>query len=167
MSNTSEYKAGDVVNGHMLASDGTWVPVAAAPAAPTVERTVEPKNGLGIAALILGIIGLVSGLIPLFFWFAITMGVVALVLGLVGRARVKRGVATNRKSALFGVLTGVGAIAIGIWGATIVFGAFNQLDEDLSEISNDVDAYSECVDALDVNDPDYLTKLDACDATSE
>jgi hypothetical protein len=163
MSNTPQSKAGDVVNGHMLASDGTWVPVTAAPAA----LTVEPKNGLGIVALILGIIGLVSGLIPLFFWFAIAMGVVALVLGLVGRARVKRGVATNRKSALFGVLTGVGAIAIGIWGATIVFGAVNQLDEDLSEISNDVDAYSECVDALDVNDPDYLTKLDACDATSE
>jgi lysylphosphatidylglycerol synthetase-like protein (DUF2156 family) len=163
MSNTPKYKAGDVVNGHMLASDGTWVPVAAAP----VALAVEPKNGLGIAALILGIIGLVSGLIPFFFWFAIAMGVVALVLGLVGRARVKRGVATNRKSALFGVLTGVGAIAIGIWGATIVFGAVNQLDEDLSEISNDVDAYSECVDALDVNDPNYLTKLEACDASSE
>jgi hypothetical protein len=48
-----------------------------------------------------------------------------------------------------------------------VFGDVNQLDEDLSEISNDVDAYSECVDALDVNDPNYLTKLEACDASSE
>lgn len=126
------YQPGDVANGHILAQDGTWQLVGA-----TVEPVREPKNGFGIAALILGIMGAVSGLIPLFFWFALAMGVTALVLGLVGLARVKRGAATNRKTTLWGTITGGLAVVLGIVGLVIVINAANELSNDLDDLGDD------------------------------
>jgi len=47
--------------------------------------SAPPRNGLGTAALICGIVGAVLGLIPLLFVLSLGLGVTALILGLVGR----------------------------------------------------------------------------------
>lgn len=124
--------------------------------------SAPPRNGLGIAGLILGIVGILFGLVPLTFWIAGPLGVTGLVLALVGRARVKRGEATNRKTALFGVLTSVIALALSVWGATIFFDAVDEVDRTFDEF----DSYLECVDAIDIEDPDLDEKLAACDEQS-
>lgn len=76
--------------------------------APLVSRPAERRNGFGLTALILGIIGLILafaiiGLIP---------ALLALIFGIVGIRRVSRGIATNRGVAITGVVLGVLGIAI-------------------------------------------------------
>lgn len=116
------------------------MPAAAAPVAPVpvpmapAAAGVSPRNGMGIAGLVLGLCGLVVGLIPLFGIGAILLGVVGLVLGLVGLARARRRVATNTRSAVSGVVASVLAVALGIYGCVVVVGAVNQLGQDLSSV---------------------------------
>ncbi|WP_199566465.1 DUF4190 domain-containing protein [Streptomyces corynorhini] len=66
-----------------------------------------PRNGLGIAALVVSLIGLV------FFWTVvggIVLGLLAIVFGVIGFRRGKRGEATNGTMALIGAIIGVLAI---------------------------------------------------------
>jgi hypothetical protein len=69
----------------------------------------RPRNGLGVASLVLGI----SSLLCL-FWLVVP-AVLAVIFGFVGRARAKRQEATNGGLALGGIITGslalVGALA--------------------------------------------------------
>src|SRR5436305_5330947 len=75
--------------GWWKASDGRWYPprTPPTPAAPSVIYVEKAaSNGLAVAALVLGIIGVVVGLIPLFFFIALPLGVLAFVFGLIGRS---------------------------------------------------------------------------------
>ncbi|MCT4356502.1 DUF4352 domain-containing protein [Streptomyces sp. Je 1-79] len=82
---------------------------------------VAMRNGLGTAALTLGIIGTVAGVIPLFFWLAGLLGLIALILGLVGRGRVKRGEANNKGVTTTGVVLGLAALVLSVVGAVITY----------------------------------------------
>lgn len=61
----------------------------------------QPQNGLGLAALILGIVAFLTSWFPL---LGIPVGVVGLILGILGLNKVKKGLATNRGMALAGVI---------------------------------------------------------------
>jgi hypothetical protein len=111
--------------------DGTAWSGQEAPRATTLPPS-SARNGLGIAALILGIIGAISGLIPLFFWLAGILGVIGLILGFAGRGRAKRGESTNGTMALWGIITSAAALVLSIVGVVIVVGAFEDLGEDVS-----------------------------------
>jgi FtsH-binding integral membrane protein len=68
------------------------------------------RNGLGVAALVLGIISL------LFMIFlppiGVVLGILALIFGIIGVRRARRGEATNRGQALAGAITGgIGLVA--------------------------------------------------------
>jgi hypothetical protein len=102
-----------------------------------VERSAEPKNGLGLAALILGVFGVAAGLIPFLFWAAMGLGFLAALLGLIAVRRKRQGRATNGKTAWASIISGLTAFSLGIWGATIVFGAVNDAVNSLdSEVNN-------------------------------
>ncbi|MFI2368576.1 DUF4352 domain-containing protein [Streptomyces sp. NPDC018833] len=94
------------------------------------------RNGLGTAALVLGIIGIIFGVIPFLFWIGTVLGLLALVLGLVGRGRAKRGEATNKGAATAGTVLGllalIASIAIGI--VTVM-----AVDEAVDEINKSVE----------------------------
>ncbi|MBA2472806.1 MAG: DUF4190 domain-containing protein [Pseudonocardiales bacterium] len=63
-----------------------------------------PRNGFGIAALVLGLLALVL------CWTivgGIVFGILALIFGLLGRARAKRGQATNGGLSVAGIVLGV------------------------------------------------------------
>lgn len=76
------------------------------------------RNGLGIAALVLGIIGLLTS------WavFGGLFGLLAIILGFVGLGRVRRGEASNRGMSITGIVLGVLSVAIAVLVA-VAFGA--------------------------------------------
>lgn len=98
------------------------------PAAPQVMR-----NGLGTAALILGIIGTVSGFMPFLFWLAGILGVIALILGLVGKGRVKRGEANNKGVALTGAILGLASLVLSVVGIVIVVTAVSDAVDEIDK----------------------------------
>ncbi|MFE7749843.1 DUF4190 domain-containing protein [Streptomyces sp. NPDC057428] len=104
------------------------------PYAPTqVPGTHPARNGLGVAALVLGIIGTVSGLVPLLFWLAGILGVIALILGLAARGRAKRGEATNKGVATFGAVLGLVSLILSVVGAVLTFKAVDDVVKDINK----------------------------------
>ncbi len=91
----------------------------------------EPRNGFGLTAVILGVIGLLFGLVPLTGFIAFGLGFGAVVFALANRGRLKRNKATNRKSTWAGLVAGLLAMALGVWGMVIVFTAANDLGNNL------------------------------------
>ena len=119
-------------------------PSSPAPDRPQSAAQRAPRNGPGIAALILGIIGVLSavvlgiigvlsGLVPFFFWVAGILGIVGLFLGLIGYGRFQRSEASNGTMALWGIVTSaVAAVVVSIVGAVILVGVFADLGGEAS-----------------------------------
>lgn len=79
----------------------TGLPSGLAPVTAPSPGLRRPRNGLGIAALVLGLIGVIP--FPLTGWFSI----LAIIFGAVGAKRASRGEATNRTMALWGMWLGI------------------------------------------------------------
>lgn len=101
------------------------------PAAP-------PRNGFGITALVLALIGLVFSLIPLTGFIALILGGLAVLFGLLGVARTRKGVATNKIMSWIGTGLGGLSLVVGIVGMVIVFQAADQFVRDMDKISDDL-----------------------------
>ena len=84
---------------------------------PGYAGGAAPRNGLGVAALVLGLLAVLTG----FFVLGGVLGVVAVVLGVLGRGRAKRGEATNGGVALAGIVLGL--VGIALTAAVIAIGA--------------------------------------------
>jgi hypothetical protein len=82
------------------------------PAGPPMA--IRPRNGIGTAALVVGVVSLVLAALVIFFPIAAVLGIVAAILGLVGMRRASRGEATNRGHAVAGVVTGVLGLVVAI-----------------------------------------------------
>jgi hypothetical protein len=70
---------------------------------------VQPRNGLGTAGLVCGIIAVV---LCWTVYVGVILGILAICFGAVGMGRAKRGEATNRSSAMAGLILGIVAIAL-------------------------------------------------------
>ncbi|MER7859204.1 DUF4190 domain-containing protein [Amycolatopsis japonica] len=89
-------------------------PYQAAPVA------TPPRNGLGTAGFVLGLVGLLFSPIPFIGVIAWPLVIVGLVLAGIGFSRAKSGVANNKGLALTGIiLSAVGLVVCILW--TIVF----------------------------------------------
>jgi hypothetical protein len=73
--------------------------------------TAAPRNGMGTAALVLGIIALLSCWTVL---GGLLLGALALIFGIIGRRRANRHQATNGGAALAGAILGGLALAVSI-----------------------------------------------------
>jgi len=80
------------------------------------------RNGLAIAALIFGIIGVLSVFLPFGLWVAGILGTIGLILGLIGYGRFQRSEAANGTMALWGIIISAIALVISIVGAVILVG---------------------------------------------
>ncbi len=90
------------------------------PAAPPSAR---PGNGLGVAALVLGVASLVAAVSFILFYLGLLGGLIAAVLGGIAVTRGRAKGATNPGQATAGILCGVLALAIAIVFA-VRFGTF-------------------------------------------
>jgi len=121
------------------------------PYAGQAPPPVAPRNGLGIGALVIAIIGLVSCLTVV---GGVLLGVVAVIMGLVARGRVKRGEADNGGVALAGVVLGFLSILAGLafipiwvifWNG--VFGVtVNEYVDCLNKAGQDSTARQQCTE---------------------
>jgi Domain of unknown function (DUF4190) len=115
---------------------------------PRWSGNPAPRNGIGTAALVLGVIGFLLAIIVL----GGLLGIVAIILGIVGLSRVRRGEATNRGSAIAGIV--LGALAVLLAGVLVVAGAtfisdnkeeFDDLGDCLDKATTDQDR-DDCAD---------------------
>lgn len=94
------------------------------------------RNGLGIAALCCGLIGILVGLIPFMFLASGALGILAIVFGIIGIRRVGRSEASNRGMAISGLVTGVAAFALAIWGIVIIMSGLNAVSTELNDLDH-------------------------------
>ena len=109
-----------------------------------------PKNGLGLASLVIAIISLLSVV------GGVVLGFVAVVLGFMGRGRAKRGEATNGGVAIAGIILGflsiieaVVVIGLFVWGFNEV-GGTDYIDC-INRAGNDQDAIQQCANQFTDN----------------
>jgi hypothetical protein len=72
--------------------------------APGVPAGGQPQNGMGTAALVLGILGLLCGGV---------LAILAIIFGAIGVSKANKGLATNKGAATAGLIMGIIGIA---WG---------------------------------------------------
>ncbi|MFI2368729.1 DUF4190 domain-containing protein [Streptomyces sp. NPDC018833] len=123
---------------------GAAYPGYAPYAGPTPGWTQTPANGMGITAMVLGILSVC--LFCLYGIVGIILGVLALIFGILGRKRAQRGEATNGGMALSGIILGSIGIALGLifiallaWGITT---AINEDRKNKDDYDYDYDSYS-------------------------
>jgi hypothetical protein len=73
------------------------------------------RNGIGVAALVFGVVALVLVILLLFSPLGAQLGLVAVLLGIIGLVRANRGEADNRGQAVAGLVTGGLALLFGIF----------------------------------------------------
>jgi len=129
--------------------EGKEVPMSE-PASESEAGDGQPRNGKGVAALVLGVVALVLTLL-VFPPLGLVLGIAAVVLAQLGRRSVARGEATNRSQATAGLVTGIIAIVIGgLFTAVGVVYFFSEEGRTLRECLSEADTDAEedaCRDA--------------------
>jgi hypothetical protein len=138
---------------------GSYPPPPPQPYSGFTPPATAPKNGLGIWALVLAIIGL---LLSFSVGGGILLGLVAIILGFIGRGRVKRGEATNGGVAMAGILLGLLAIIAGIAFIFIYLTVFNEVGgtdfvDCMNNAGSDSTAQQACADEFQQNIEDRFS----------
>ena len=97
------------------------------------------RNGMGTAALVLGVLALVLVLLLIFSPLGAFLGLLAVIFGIVGIVRANRREADNRGQAVTGLVTGGLALLLGIW-FTISVGVW------FSTNVNDFNRFGQCIE---------------------
>ena len=82
----------------------------------------QPKNGLGTAALVLGILALLGAFIPILGMLSVPLALIGLVLGILGFLRVRKGQATNKGAAIAGIILSIHSFVV-VGAVTAMTGA--------------------------------------------
>ena len=111
-------------------------PAGTQPAPAEATTSVRPRNGLGVAALVIGVASLVAAASFTLFPLALIAGLVGTIIGIVALTRASAGRATNSGQAIAGtIVSGVALIIaivftvrVGTWVArnTDVFTRFDK-----------------------------------------
>jgi hypothetical protein len=124
---------------------GSYPPPPPQPYSGFTPPPTGPRNGLGVAALVVAIIALLSVV------GGVVLGVVAIILGFLGLGRARRGEATNGGIAVAGIVLGlisiieaVVVIALAVWGFNEA-GGTDYIDC-VSKAGNDGQAIQQCAD---------------------
>lgn len=92
------------------------------------------SNGMATAALVLGILGTVFGLIPFTFWLGIPLGILGIIFGFLGISRANRMGGDRKGMAVAGLVLGIiGVVAGVLWlvlGVLVANEAGRQLNDE-------------------------------------
>lgn len=110
---------------------------------------------MAIAALVLGIVGVVFGLVPLTGFIALICGTLALIFGVKGKHSENTGMAKA------GRILGVIAIAMGVYGIYVVGTAVEQFERDMEEINVEMENYQQDFDRANAEAEAELERLEA------
>lgn len=98
-----------------------------------------PRNALGTTSLTLGILSMLLALIPgIGDFLSLLLGVPGVFFGVIGRSRVRAGVATNGATARWGIITSV--VGLLIMGSVLGFGIYKVVSH-----PKQYQAYSKCL----------------------
>lgn len=92
----------------------------------------QPRNGLGTAGFVLGLVGLVLSPIPLIGVVAWPLVIIGLVLSAIGFARTRKGIATNKGLAITGMVTSIIGLVICIVWVVAIKKAADQVNEEIN-----------------------------------
>ena len=79
------------------------------------DPAARRRNGMGTAALVLGVVAVVLVLLLLFSPIGAFLGLLAVLFGILGLLRANRGEADNRGQAVAGLVTGGIALLLGVF----------------------------------------------------
>ncbi|MEU2157711.1 DUF4190 domain-containing protein [Streptomyces sp. NPDC019396] len=106
-----------------------WEPRPTAPATTQYPTTTQwpsypapapqPRNAMGVTALVLGIVGVALGLVVVLFWMSWLPALLAVVFGFVGLSHARKGLATNKAMALTGVVLGAVGLLFSVGGGVL------------------------------------------------
>jgi hypothetical protein len=122
-----------------------------APEPPVPPSATRPRNGLGVAALVIGVASVVAAVSFLLFPLALIGGLVGLILGIIALTRGRTKGATNPGQATAGVICSVIALIIavdlsvhvGTWAARNT-GVFTRFDKCIAKAGNRTEV-SNCI----------------------
>ncbi len=103
--------------------------------APQVQLPQQPKNGLGTAGFVLGLVGLVLSVIPFINVVAWPLVIVGLVLSIVGIVRVNKGQANNKGLSIAGAILSVLGLVGCIWWTVVIGQAVSELQDQLEQVT--------------------------------
>jgi len=103
-----------------------------APAAPPQYPVEQPRNGLGTAGFVLGLIGLLFSFIPIIGVVAWPLVILGLIFSLVGYSRGRAGRATNKGLSLAGAILS----AIGLVVCILYLAVFSTAASDINKQAN-------------------------------
>ncbi|MFI9386328.1 MmpS family transport accessory protein [Kutzneria sp. NPDC052558] len=109
-------------------------PYVPPPAAEPQPQGQPPRNGLGTAGFVLGLVGLLLSFIPFIGVVAWPLVIVGLILSIVGIVRASSGKATNRGLAITGAILSV----IGLVICIVYASAFTKAVTDVNQQQNAV-----------------------------
>jgi hypothetical protein len=104
---------------------GTPPPPGAPAYPPAPPSSAQPQNGLGVAALVFGIVQFVC--------LPVIAAILAIVFGILGRKKAKQGLATNGGMATAGLILGIVGLALTVIAFIVMvvagIGLFNKVNE--------------------------------------
>jgi hypothetical protein len=106
--------------------------------APQQSFAPPPKNGMGTAALVLGIPAIVLAFIPIVGFVSYPLAVLGIIFGLVGVPRAKKGHATNKGVAISGLIASVVGFALVIVSTVIYVSAIGAGVKSVTDANNAV-----------------------------
>lgn len=87
---------------------------------------------MAVAALVLGLIGLLAGIVPFFFFIALPLGILAIIFGFVGRRKSTQRQASGKGMATSGIAMGAISIVLAIIGVVVINKAVDNASESFS-----------------------------------
>ncbi|MEV4145451.1 DUF4190 domain-containing protein, partial [Amycolatopsis sp. NPDC049691] len=98
-----------------------------------VARPAPPRNGLGTAGFVLGLVGLVFSPIPFVGVVAWPLVVLGLILSAVGVARVRAGKATNKGLSIAGIVVSVLGLVVSVLWVVVIGKAISDVHDQATQ----------------------------------
>lgn len=119
-----------------------YPPYGGNPYGPYGMPAPSPRNGMGMAGMVLGIISVVLFITS---WIAVILGILAIVFSAIGRGRVKQGLATNSGQAKAGLICGIIGTILGVAALIFVVWFVGKAKSCLDDYPDRGPGYNQCV----------------------